>query len=136
MHYATFKMAYLSAKKALMTFRITIHFSGSSFSPEVLGSLSEKCNFQHTPHMPLQHTNTILICSVLKYHPLCTKPGSFGEQDIKKIGLEYRNSTLCKAIQVLAKIMRFFSGSKESSEFLVQFLTQKWRTNWFFERPK
>lgn len=84
MHYATFKMAYLSAKKALMTFRITIHFSGSCFSPEVLGSLSEKCDFQHTPHIPLQHTNTALIYSVLKSRPLSTKPSSFGEQDIKK----------------------------------------------------
>lgn len=31
-HYATFKMAYLSAKKALMTFRITTHFAGFCFS--------------------------------------------------------------------------------------------------------
>lgn len=48
----TFKMAYLSVKKAVMTFRHAISFSGSCFSlSEVLGPISEGFDFQHTPHI-------------------------------------------------------------------------------------
>lgn len=85
MHYVTFKITYLSVKNAVTTFRSTISFSGSCFSSsEVLDPIPERCNFQHTPHtLPPIYTNTKIISSVL-YLPLCTKSGSFGEQDINQ----------------------------------------------------
>lgn len=64
MHYATFQMAHLTLKKNIMTFRSTISFSGSCYSPfEVLGQISEEMQLSIPPP---QYTNTKTICSVLK----------------------------------------------------------------------
>lgn len=75
-HYVTFEQVYLSVEKAIMIFRSIVSISGSYFSPaEVLGTISERCDFQHIPTPPQPFINTNPVCSVIKCLLSCINQG-------------------------------------------------------------
>lgn len=127
-------MTYLSVKNAVTTFRSTISFSGSCFSPsEGLDPISERCNFQHTPHtLPRnihKHKNNLFS---LKISSLVYQIRLFWHVGHKTTGIKYGNSKLCKAIQVHAKFMSFFSMETQESLSSVSLLRGETEYHFFF----